>query len=176
MQLPYLHELDWLIYQDKPIPIEYIHWYWRFARCPDWDSQEDKRNVKSDTHSPSQSFSTSNQTSLSLGNFSLPGNSSLPGNPLSFGIPSSPGVLPSPINPTSAGNSPLLGNPTSLGNCSFFVHLPSPANLLFPLDLRLQRIEEPLAVTPCGRLSGSLNKKRSRKDDNFEQSTRRKPS
>lgn len=38
MQLPCLHELDWLMYQNKPIPIECIHWHWRFARCPDCDS------------------------------------------------------------------------------------------------------------------------------------------
>lgn len=42
-----------------------------------------------------------------------------------------------------------------------------PANLLFPFDPRLQRIEEPLVVKP------SLNKKRRRKDNDSERSTRR---
>lgn len=35
MQLPCAHELAWLIYQNKPIPIDYIHWHWRFKRCSD---------------------------------------------------------------------------------------------------------------------------------------------
>lgn len=105
------------MYQDKPIPIEYIHWHWRFARYHDWDSREDKRNTESDTHSPSQSFPTPNQNSPSLGNpFLL-------GNPPSFGTPS-PGVLPSPTNPTSVGNPPLPGNPTSLENSSSLAHFP----------------------------------------------------
>lgn len=43
MQLPYAHELAWLIYQDKPIPIEYVHWHGRFTRCLDWDSRESQK-------------------------------------------------------------------------------------------------------------------------------------
>lgn len=44
---------------------------------------------------------------------------------------------------------------------------------VFPLDPRLKEIQEPLTVKPRGRPSGSLNKKRSRKSHDFEQSTRR---
>lgn len=106
----------------------------------------------------------------------MPNQKSLPGNPLQFGTPFSPGVLSSPTIPTSVGNSLLPRNSTSLRNSSSFAHLPSPANLLLRLDPRLQGIEEPLTVTPHGRLSRLLNKKRSRKDDNFERSTCREPS
>ena len=51
----------------------------------------------------------------------------------------------------------------SLGNFSF-THSP-PVNLQLPLDLRLQEIEELVAVIPYGRTSRSLNKKRSRNNN-----------
>lgn len=35
MGLPCAHELQWCIYEKKPIPIECIHWHWRFDRDPD---------------------------------------------------------------------------------------------------------------------------------------------
>ena len=43
--------------------------------------------------------------------------------------------------------------------------------VVFPLDPRLKEIEEPLVVKPRGRPSGALNKKRSRKSNDFERST-----
>ena len=43
--------------------------------------------------------------------------------------------------------------------------------VVFPLDPRLKEIEEPLVVKPRRRPSGALNKKRSRKSNNFEEST-----
>ena len=62
MQLPYAYELDWLMYQDKPIPIEFIHWHWRFARCPDWDSRRDYSDAESEPNASSQYTSpTANQ-------------------------------------------------------------------------------------------------------------------
>ena len=67
----------------------------------------------------------------------------------------------------------MPGNPTSLGNSSALAHFLSLANFQLPLDPRFQGVEEPLVVTPRGRLSGSLNNKRRRKDDNFERSTRK---
>lgn len=46
MQLPCAHELVWLIYQDKPILIEYIYWHWRFISCPDWDFHESQKRQR----------------------------------------------------------------------------------------------------------------------------------
>lgn len=66
----------------------------------------------------------------------------------------------------STGNAILLGN-------SYLVYFPPPVNLRLPLDPYLQEIEESLMVKPCDQPSESLNKKRSQKDDYFEQSTQR---
>ena len=142
MALPCAHEIHWCIYEKKPIPIDCIHWHWRFDRDPNWDSRKDK-DVES------------NADSLSQRSF-LPGTPS-PENPSSTTFSSSEVLL-------FYTNAALNGNPSS------------PENLRLPLDPRLQEIEEPLMVTPRGRPSGSLNKKRSRKNSSFERSTQREPS
>lgn len=81
------------------------------------------------------------------------------GIPLHLGILLHLGIFFSSINLPSARN------PLSPGN---------PSNFLFPLDPHLQRIKKPLVVKPRGQSSGSLNKKRSQKDNDFEESTCRK--
>lgn len=48
MQLPCAHELEYLMDNDKVIPIEYIHWHWRFDRCPVWDSRRAGANAESE--------------------------------------------------------------------------------------------------------------------------------
>ena len=155
--LPCAHEIHWCIYEKTPIPIESIHWHWQFDRDPDWDSRKDK-DVESDADSLSQ-------------------NASLPGTPLHENRRSTTSSSEVPIfltNATSTESPYLTQNPMSLGNSSF-THSP-PVNLRLPLDPRLQEIEEPVAVTLRGRLSGSLNKKRSRNNDTLDRSTRREPS
>lgn len=47
--------------------------------------------------------------------------------------------------------------------------------IIFPFDPRFREIQELLIVKLCKRPSGLLNKKRSQKSHDFEQSTRRKP-
>lgn len=143
MALPCAHEIHWCIYEKTLIPIESIHWYWRFERDPDWDSREDKVR-ESDTNSLSHSAS-------------LPGTPPLV-NPLP--TTSSPELEISPTNAASIEDPPPTQNPASLA---------PPTQC--PLDPCLQEIEEPLVVTPRSRSSGLLNRKRSRKDDTFDRST-----
>ena len=42
MQLPCTYEIDYLISQKKSIPLEDVHWHWRFIRCPVWDSRRNR--------------------------------------------------------------------------------------------------------------------------------------
>ena len=177
MGLPCAHEIHWCIYEKKPIPIECIHWHWRFDRDPDWDSRKNN-GVESNADSlsqrsslpgtPPQQNSASPENPPSPENFLSPENlssttSSLPE------VPRSPTNVASTKNPSSTGNAMLLGN-------SYLAHLPPLVNLQLPLDPHLQKIEEPLVIKPRSRPSGSLNKKQSRKNDYFERSTRREPS
>ena len=158
MALPCAHEIQWFIYEKIPILIESIHWYWRFNRDLDWDSQKDK-DVESDIDVLSQ-------------------NASLLGTPLSenrlLTTFSSEVPIFHPTNATLIESLSPTQNLISLGNSSF-THSP-PINLRLLLDLCLQEIEKLVAVTPCGRLSGSLNKKQSQNNDTLDWSTWKEPS
>lgn len=161
------YEIQWYIYEKKPIFIEYIHRHWQFNCDPDWDSQKNN-GVELNTNSLSQKYF-------------LPGtlpwqNSVSPENSLSweksFVITFSFKVLHSPTISASNKNFSSIGNALLLGN-SDLDHLFLPVNLPLPLDLCHLKIEEPLMVIFCGQSSESLNKKWSQKDNYFEQLTRR---
>ena len=131
MALLCAHKIHWCIYEKTLIPIESIHWHWRFDRDPYWDSRKDK-DVKSDADFLSQ-------------------NASLPDTLLSenrLSITSSSEVPIFLTNATLTESLFLTQNLMSVGNSSF-THSP-PVNLQLPLDPRLQEIEEPVTVTPRG--------------------------
>lgn len=178
------------MYQDKLIPIEYIHCHWRFTRCPAWDSRESQKGQQiqryhSDlelepTASPQHTSPTENQHSPLV-----PENRLLT-EPLFL-----PEDFPPPRNfheVDGSHNSGIYDSETSsLQHSSGYNHQSqntssqpinnlsrTPANpAIFPLDPRLKKIQEPLVVKPRGRPSGSLNKKCSRKSNDFERSTGR---
>ncbi len=175
--VPYAHELAWLIYQDKPIPLEYIHWHWSFTRCLDWDSRESQKGQRMRKYhvdpEPEPTPSPPPQHTSSTENHR---------------------DFPPPRNfHEDEGNSNSENHDSetdssqqSLGYNDQSQNIPSqPTNnssrtaanqAVFPLDPRLKEIQEPLIVKPRGRPSDSLNKKRSQKSHDFEQSTRREPS
>ena len=165
MQLPCAHELAWLIYQDKPISIEYIHWHWRFTRCPDWDPRESQKgqrmrkyhgNPESEptpSPPPQHTSPTENQHS-----------SSARENRFSAQPRFLQGAFPPPRNfheDEGSPNSEIHDSETDSSQ-----NTPSqPTNnssrtaaiqAVFPLDPRLKEIQEPLVVKPRGRPSGSV--------------------
>lgn len=152
MQLPCAHDIDHFMAQKKSIPLEDCH-YWQFVRCPIWDSRRDRSPDGSNANSSPQDGSATQN------------NSPVP-TPHS---PTSPDRLSSP-NRDDVNSDFEFPNRES----SILQHKrPTPTPLLDP---RLQTIEDPITIKPRGRPSGSLNKKRNRKDIAFERSTRRNPS
>ena len=147
MQLPCAHDINHLISQKKSIPLENCHYHWRFVRCPIWDS---RRNRSPDGPNANPSLEHESATQ----------DTSREPSPHSQTPPDR-----EEIDPDFGSRNPDL--PIQRHN------QPRP---LIPLDPRLQSIEGPITVKPRGRLSGSLNKKQSRKDIAFERSTRRDPS
>ena len=119
MALPCAHETHWCIDEKTPIPIESIHWHWRFDRDPNWDFRKDK-DVESDVDSSSQSVS-------------------LPGTPLSENRLSTTSSSEVHIFPTQAVSTEYPSptqNPISLGSSSF-THSP-PVNSRLPLEPLLE--------------------------------------
>ena len=147
IQLPCAHDIDHLITQKKSIPLEDCHYHWRFVRCSIWDS---RRNMSPNGPNANPSLQHGSATQ---------NNSREP--------------TPNPQTPPDRED--VDSDFESQSHKSPVQRHKRPMPLL-PLDPRLQTIEDPITIKPPGRPSGSLNKKRSRKDIAFERSTRRNPS
>lgn len=154
MQFPCAHNINPYISQKKSFPLDDCHYHWRFIRCPIWDSRWSKDLDRSRNRSPVESNANQEYESVTENTSHEP--TSHPQTP-----------------PNREETDPNLGlqNPElSVPNHN------QPTRSLFPLDPRLQTIEDPITVKPRGRPFGLLNKKRTRKEIAFERSTCRHPS
>ena len=144
MQLPCAHDIDHLITKKKSIPLEDCHYHWRFARCSIWDFCQN-RSPNGPNTNPSLQHRSAIQNNRCK--------------PI--------------LNPQTPPDREDVDSDFESQSHKSLVQRHKRPTPLLPLDPRLQTIEDPITIKPCGQPSGSLNKKQSRKDIAFERPTQK---